>query len=272
MDKYNIYPALHHDLFAVVDYPKEITEQIGKAEPWRAFCELPLELKKQFYFSGENKQEDVGYLLRKRSEGREDKEYYHFDGARHMERIRERGLADTVKDNPVLTAFFEFCDATYHSATDMVRRIVDATETDILGLTDQVFREGKPPAMLRFLHYTPLRDDDPILADQHFDRGGFTLHLYESDSGLQLLDWDYKWIDAPISRGKTVVFTGYTLDKFTKGACQKTWHRVARIKNDARDNKGRFSIVYFIELSSDVPTYNFSARSQVEKPHYERTS
>ena len=78
---------------------------------------------------------------------------------------------------------------------------------------------------LRFLHYTNNVKDE-IIAAQHFDRGLFTLHLYESHPGLQFLNLDMEWKDAPIKIGKTVVFNAYRGERLANSELQKTWHRV----------------------------------------------
>jgi hypothetical protein len=67
------------------------------------------------------------------------------------------------------------------------------------------------------------------------------------------------------------VFSGYKLEKFTKGACQKTWHRVVQLPDVAGNNTARVSMVLFCGIRG-VEGYHRDARAQLDTPRYERVS
>ena len=48
-----IYQQLKDNLFSDIHYPKEVTDLIGDAEPWRAFCSLPQSVKNKFIYKME---------------------------------------------------------------------------------------------------------------------------------------------------------------------------------------------------------------------------
>jgi len=256
-----LYHSLKDNLFVDIDYPAEITALIGSAQPWLDFCNLPQELKNQMVFP--NNPIDAtgtGYFLRSKKEGREDKEYFHAYG-NLFELAQESGKSKVIEQNPKLKDFFEYAvnvhDVAHQFALTIGRQLGE-TNSELLNLINT----GKVNSLLRFLHYTN-DDQTDVIAAQHFDRSLYTLHLYESASGLQFLDWNMQWSDAPIGAGKTVVFNGYRLEELTKGETQKTWHRVVQ-KDGARD---RVSMVLFVWTEA-VESYPTEARSQDLTPSY----
>ncbi len=234
------------------------------AGKWRAFCALPLSLKEKFVYPEHEGVWDLGYKLRKRTLGREDKEYFHYT-PKNGEFLSHYKLEELVKENKAVSDFFEFGDTLYKAVRDLSLDI-GRNLGRFLSTLPAELEKGKDLLTLRFLHYTPERAEDESLADAHFDRSGFTLHLFESHPGLQLLNWKMEWKDAPIREGNTVMFTGYQLELLSKGELQKTWHRVVR-KKDALGGESRISIVLFVPFV-DTPSYPKEARAQDQTPGY----
>lgn len=263
----NIYPALRENLLAVVDYPPALTALIGEAAPWRDFCALPEEVKQKLHFPDAWYGGEVGYRRRRRKEGRDEKEYFHHTGKRFAEHVANPEVQKLTDEFPIVREFLAYCETVHREAAKFIEGIVRESERDIPGFRENVFPEGEITATLRLLNYLPGSAEEKVLADPHFDRGGFTLHLFETHPGLEYLDWDYAWKNVPIEHGKTVIFTGYQLSEFTGGKCQKTWHRV--VQDKALGGRNRFSMVYFCELINQ-PLYPADARTQNEKPRYER--
>ena len=253
---------LKENLFVGVDYPKSITDFIGVAEPWREFCKLPLETKKKFEFMDHQEDADPGYRFRSKKEGREDKEYFH--AYPHISELIEKdGNTDLVKHTPALESFFTYAANVQRVAHDFALAIGSEMGKDIPEL-QKLIDDKQIRSVLRFLHYTNDIETE-VIASQHFDRSLYTLHLYESGPGLQFLNWDMQWTDAPIDIGKTVIFSGYRMEQLTRGKLQKTWHRVAR-KEAVRD---RLSVVLFVWTNA-VSSYDREARSQDMTPSYVR--
>lgn len=253
---------LRDNLFVGVDYPKNITDLIGTANLWLQFCSLPLETKRKFEFMNHQGDADPGYRIRSKTEGREDKEYFHVY-QNILELANKDGNASLVNDTPALKEFFEYAITVQQAAHDFAMQIGREMGKDLPELL-KLIDDGQLRSVLRLLHYTNDTDVD-VIAAQHFDRSLYTLHLYESGPGLQFLNWDMQWKNAPISVGKTVVFGGYRLEQLTRGKLQKTWHRVVREANV----KDRVSMVLFVWTNA-VESYDEQARSQELKPSYLR--
>jgi isopenicillin N synthase-like dioxygenase len=252
------YQKLKDALLAEVPYPSKLRETMSQTSAWREFCSLPQETKEQFAFPDHQDVWDAGYKMRERAKGREDKEYFHITG-KNEEFLSYYGLDKTIQENAVLNDFFTFTDKVWDQASALVLEIGKELDKDIPGLYAQLVK-GKDKQLLRLLHYIPKKDDDMSLADQHFDRSGFTLHLFESHHGLQYLDFNNEWKDAPIKEGETIVFNGYQMEVITNGKVQKTWHRVVR-KQEYRPGETRISMVLFVPFV-DTPSYPKETRSQ----------
>ena len=235
-----------------------------EADSWRAFCALPPSIKERFVYPEHEGVWDLGYKLRKRSLGREDKEYFHYT-PKNAEFLSHYKLGGLVKEHNAVSDFLQFGEALYGAVRELSLEIGRDLGRFVPTLPTEL-EKGRDLLTLRFLHYTPERSDDESLADAHFDRSGFTLHLFESHPGLQLLDWNMMWKDAPIRDGNTVIFTGYQLELQMKGELQKTWHRVIR-KKDALGSGSRISIVLFVPFV-DTPSYPKEARAQDQRPSY----
>lgn len=254
------YDKLKENLFVDIDYPKEITALIGNAGPWRAFTQLPQEVKEHYRFPNHQQDSDPGYSIRSKAAGREDKEYFHaYPKMDAM--IGADGFAEEVAGNPVLKDFFAYSTEVQAKAEEFALAIGREMGKEIPELAELI-DGGKVRSVLRLLHYTNDEETD-IIAAQHFDRSLYTLHLYESGPGLQFMDWDMNWKDAPIDIGKTVIFSGYRLEQLTAGKVQKTWHRVAR-KESVKD---RISMVLFVWTKA-VQDYDRTGRSQELTPSY----
>lgn len=251
---------LRDNLFVDIDYPETITGLIGTAGPWREFCELPLDIKKKFEFPDHQAEADPGYRFRSKAAGREDKEYFHAY-PNILDLVEKDGNTDLVENTPALSRFFDYgieVQKTAHEFALDIGRKMGKEIPELLALIN----DGRIKSVLRLLHYTNDIHTE-VIAAQHYDRSLYTLHLYESGDGLQFMNWDMQWTDAPIGLGKTVIFSGYRMEQLTSGALQKTWHRVVR-KDAVRD---RLSMVLFVWTDA-VPDYDSNARSQEMKPSY----
>lgn len=258
------YHQLKTNLFADVPYPQTTRELMKKIEIWRQFCTLPLEIKQKFAFPNHQGMWDDGYKKRRKVEGREDKEYFHFH-ANYKTILGEYGLTEFVANTPVIANFWNFVDEIYEAVRQLIVTIGKDLGEKIPGMQAEL-EKSKHLVTLRFLHYTPEDTNETVLAAPHFDRSGFTLHLYESIPGLQLLNWNNEWQDAPISESSTIVFSGYQLEYKTQEDIQKTWHRVAHRPGH---NETRISLIAFVPFI-DTYTYPEEARSQDLVPGYKK--
>jgi isopenicillin N synthase-like dioxygenase len=101
---------------------------------------------------------------------------------------------------------------------------------------------------MRLLHYAAdiaRSDEREVGIAAHTDFECITL-LYQSAPGLELLNTNNHWLDAPIRNGRVVILLGDMLERWTNGFFRATGHRV-------RDtNEQRFSIVMFIAANNGV--------------------
>jgi len=100
---------------------------------------------------------------------------------------------------------------------------------------------------MRLLHYAP---EEAVTARDvgiaaHTDFECITL-LYQTAPGLELLDVNGRWLDAPVRDGRIVVLLDDMLEHWTNGMFGATGHRVRSTAEQ------RFSIVLFIAANGDI--------------------
>lgn len=101
---------------------------------------------------------------------------------------------------------------------------------------------------MRLLHYaadTAASTDDEVGIAAHTDFECITL-LYQTASGLELLDVNGQWLDAPARDGRIVVLLDDMLERWTNGVFKASGHRVRKTEEQ------RFSIVLFVAANDDI--------------------
>lgn len=232
-----------------VDYPDDLRETVERAvASWKTFCQLPREEKSAFSFLEDNHGDGAGYELKEEKGSKKDlKENFHitlFQYARLSEIANNRTFpflndAKTLLDRmePLILEFAKIIEAEY----------------GINGLFDEV-QLSKPYWILRYLHYFGDQQEGGEIAAPHADKGGFTLHLFESDEGLQYYCIKQRsWKTMPVEEKQTVIIPAVQLQLWSKGDLKALYHRVVATKKTART--GRFSMVCFIPFQN-TPMYN----------------
>jgi isopenicillin N synthase-like dioxygenase len=246
--------------FINVEYPEDLRRSVSKAiDAWKRFCALPESVKVQFpYASGEGM--GVGYELKK-EEGRtlDLKEDFHATlGAR-------KWLRDTAIDigDPQIAYFVGCTESLVETMDTLVLWFARMLEENygVEGLTDEV-KDSKDMWFVRFIHYFPGSKPGEEIGKAHADKSGFTLHLYESDPGLQYLDRKMAWADMPVSETETVIIPGMRGQYRSKGDLKATFHRVVATKDTAKT--GRFSAVCFVHLKR-TPEYDKSRAGRLQE-------
>ena len=101
---------------------------------------------------------------------------------------------------------------------------------------------------MRLLHYaadTAASTDAEVGIAAHTDFECITL-LYQTASGLELLDVNGRWLDAPARDGRIVVLLDDMLERWTNGVFKATGHRVRKT------DEQRFSIVLFVAANEHI--------------------
>lgn len=232
-----------------VDYPEDLREAVESAvASWKAFCSLPREEKCAFNFLEDNHSDGAGYELKEEAGSKKDlKENFHvtlFQHARLLQIANNRTFtflndAKTLLDRmePLILEFAKIIEE----------------QCQIQGLLEEV-KMGKPYWILRYLHYFGDQKEGSEIAAPHADKGGFTLHLYESDDGLEYYCIkERSWKPMPVEEKQTVIIPAIQLQLWSKGELKALYHRVIATKSTARN--GRFSMVCFIPFQN-IPMYN----------------
>ena len=134
--------------------------------------------------------------------------------------------------------------AYYASVLDLGKRLLRGFAL-ALGLSERHFDEQvqKPPSQLRLVHYPPDSGADVTTTGigAHTDYECFTI-LYTTAPGLEVLNPEGAWIDAPPVPGAFIVNIGDLFEVLTNGTWVSTTHRVRKVTNH------RYSFPLFFNL------------------------
>lgn len=249
--------------FVDLSYPPELRRAVEKAEEsWRKFCELPQEKKALFGYS--NNSAGVGYEKKDGSGPMGDiKE--NFDIALSGFGFLEGVLQEHFDPEVVARNFINDALALVEVMTPFVVSFALEAEQafGLVGFCEEI-RSGRESFFVRFIHYPPQKTDGESTAQAHLDQSGFTLHLFESDPGLECLTFEGEWIPMPVSKSRTVIISDMQLQFRSKGEILALWHRVTA--NKKTSSRGRYSAVSFIQFK-DTPKYNKDENGRLqEKP------
>lgn len=253
-----------------INYPGTLKAGVAEyVQLWKRFCALPAGQKTRFtYFDG------VGYELKDNKNALKDPENTG-KGLDHKEDAHitlGRGgdlLTVATFAAPEAAAFVEAGLALIPQLEKCIEQFALAMELgfNLPGFRDEVM-SGQDSWWLRSLHYFGDRTVGDEIASAHTDKSGFTLHLHESDPGLEFLDISTReWSPAPVMDTETVIFPGMQTQLKSTGVVKALCHRVVATEKTAKT--GRFSVVCFIPLP-ETARYNKNAagRLQERKPGF----
>ncbi len=165
---------------------------------------------------------------------------------------------------PELAGWREPVNAYYEAVFGLARMLMRGFAM-ALGETPDFFDSHitKPPSQLRLIHYP----HDPSAIDKpgsgaHTDYECFTL-LTATGPGLEVMNGDGAWIDAPPVPGAFLVNIGDMLELLTNGHFVATTHRVRNVKEE------RFSFPLFFAFDYDTevkPLARFVAPGETPRP------
>ncbi len=138
-------------------------------------------------------------------------------------------------------AFKEHVAAYYGAVSDLARRLFSGFAL-ALDLPETWFDKylSMPPSQLRLIHYPYAADapaDEPGIG-AHTDYECFTI-LLPTAPGLEVMNGEGAWIDAPPIEGAFVINIGDMLEAWSNGTFVATSHRVRKVKEE------RYSFPYF---------------------------
>ncbi|MFK7902694.1 MAG: isopenicillin N synthase family dioxygenase [Nitratireductor sp.] len=158
----------------------------------------------------------------------------------------------------------------YQGVIDLSKTVLSALAVG-LGKNRDFFDAAyeKPLARAQLVYYPPMGKDDEAEqrfgAASHTDFGVLTVLMQDMQGGLQVLNQDDEWIEAPPIEGAFVCNIGDLLERWTNGELVSTKHRVIN-----RNKTARYSIPVFCDPSSQtiIDPNDFSN----EKSNYELIS
>jgi len=226
-----------------VAYPKALRDAVARAmEAWRAFYALPEGKKILWEYEPDAKTSGNGYELKKGETGTDLKEDVHLRVVARTELMARAALVHPTIGPEFVDASLAVIPLIVPLVQEFGRAVekeygIEGFEQDILSTKDTW--------LLRFLHY--FGGDEPVMAAAHADKGGFTLHLYESDPGVERLDYDTReWVEMPLSHEETVIIPGIGLQNRSKCELRALYHRVVATEKTAKT--GRDSAVCFFNF------------------------
>jgi isopenicillin N synthase-like dioxygenase len=255
----SIIPDLQTKGFTTLQYPPELREAVESAVgAWRKFYALPEEVKKTLPYS--NAGAGVGYELKDGVGPKADRKE-NFDVAfggqewllKNAPKINEPIISDLILKS------LSLAEMVRPLAISFAQVLQYGLGIDDLG--DEV-EEGRLTIFPRFIHYFGDREVGEEIAAAHPDQSGFTLHLYEDETGVQCLTQEKQWVDMPGSSGETVVFPAMQLQLRSEGKLEALCHRVVATPKTAKN--GRTAVVCFVQLAKSKK-YNKDVHGRLQE-------
>ncbi len=249
----SVYMTELRDLGLVnVDYPNDLRMAVDKAvASWKGFCHLSRDEKCAFSFLEDSHGDGAGYELKEEKGSKKDlKENF------HVTLFQYQRLAEIA--NKRTFPFLNDAKVLLDKMEPLILQFAENIEKEhgVQGLVDEV-KISKPYWILRYLHYFGDQQAGAEIAAPHTDKGGFTLHLYESDEGLQYYCIKtHAWKAMPVYDTQTVIIPAIQLQLRSEGTLKALYHRVVATEETAQ--AGRFSMVCFIPFEN-TPLYNKKA-------------
>lgn len=167
---------------------------------------------------------------------------------------------------PNIEGFAQAVSQHYSLTLDVGLKILKAMAL-ALGEQEDFFSKSftLPISVLRMLHY-PSQTKETNGAGAHTDYGCITLLYQDQSGGLQVLNKQQQWMDAPPVKGAFVVNIGDLMQRWTNDIYRSTKHRVT----SPISGKPRFSMPFFVEPDFDTPieTLDSCLEEKVEQAGY----
>ncbi|MDG3086520.1 2-oxoglutarate and iron-dependent oxygenase domain-containing protein [Vibrio hannami] len=150
---------------------------------------------------------------------------------------------------PDIHGFTQAVTQHYSLTLDVGLRVLKAMALALKEPEDRFTRHfNLPISVLRMLHY-PSQLEASNGAGAHSDYGCITLLYQDQSGGLQVLNKQDEWMDAPPVPGSFVVNIGDLMQRWTNDIYRSTKHRVT----SPTSGRSRFSMPFFLEPDFDTP-------------------
>lgn len=177
------------------------------------------------------------------------KEFYHIG----RENPEVSYLADNVWPDKISNFKTSF-EPLYKALDQLANRILEVAAL-YLGLPQNYFetRVSRGEALLRVLHYPPIKDHDipNVRAAAHEDINLLTLLVGSEQEGLEVLSRQGKWVPITMLEGTIICNVGDMMQRLTNGQLRSTTHRVVNPKGQ-KARVSRYSMPFFMHPNPDV--------------------
>jgi isopenicillin N synthase-like dioxygenase len=251
--------SLEHEGIIRVPYPENLRVGIHEAiMAWEAFCALPEDIKTKISYSGDTNVSGNGYEMKKTPGNVDLKENFHLRVEARDALMEEAAKAGDVAENFIDTAL-----SLNSLMAPVIQEFAAAVEKQfMLPNFKRDTMEWQPVWLIRFLHYFGDREPGEVIAAPHPDKGGFTLHLYESHPGLEYLTYaGREWKPMNFNENETAIIPGLRLQYRSENRLKATYHRV--VANNESAVSGRFSAVCFIGFAN-TPNHNKTSNGRTQ--------
>ena len=229
-----------------IRFSKQFSEEICKVmRSWKKFCRYTVS-EKQKYVYNEDRYSDAGYEIKVSNQMMDRKENFHVN-LRQYSRLVEVQSSNNHEFIDRIPGIMRHLEPIIIEYAGKVER-----ETGISGLIQEVL-SSKPYWTIRYLHYLHQQNkenpDEPkkqiILAKSHIDKHGFTVHLSETEAGVEILSPDERvWQPITIDRRNIgYIMDGAQIQLRTENRKKAVVHRVV-----SGLNRERYSLVCFVPL------------------------
>jgi isopenicillin N synthase-like dioxygenase len=249
--------GLHEYGFVVIEghgiSPELIRDCYAKT---KAFFDLPWDTKKQYIVSqggGQRGYTAMGQEHAKDSKHPDIKEFWHVGRENFTHKDNQTRYPANIWPDTHVSGFKPAFSSLYSQLESMADTLLQATAL-YLGLQRKTLSDMivDGNSIIRALHYPPLADDQfksgAVRAAAHEDINFITILCEATESGLELLTHDGKWLAVESGPGQMVVDSGDMLSRICNNIIPSTTHRV--VNPAGSKNVARYSMPFFVHPHS----------------------
>lgn len=222
----------------------------------KAFFDLPREIKTQYLVpqgGGQRGYTAMGQEHAKDSKHPDIKEFWHVGRETFTHNENQNRYPANIWPDAHVNGFKPAFLSLYSQLESMASALLQATSL-YLGLARNTLSEMivDGNSIIRALHYPPLADDQfksgAVRAAAHEDINFITILCEATESGLELLTHDGKWLAVESGPGQMVVDSGDMLSRICNDIIPSTTHRV--VNPAGSKNVARYSMPFFVHPHS----------------------
>jgi isopenicillin N synthase-like dioxygenase len=242
-----------YGFFILSDHPLSKSLQDEAYKVWKAFFELPDEVKSKYErpdlfhqrgYTSKRKEQAVG------STKPDLKEFYHVGQPNISNGLYPENIwPDEVRDVDIVSVkLFE--------TLEKIGLKILSNVALYLGLESNYFEEKAQNgnSILRPIHYFPIKNKEDLSAERaaaHGDINLITLLIGASAEGLEVKHYDGTWIPANPEPNELVINSGDMLERLTNTKLKSAIHRVVNPSQEKLQTS-RFSMPFFMHPKAQM--------------------